>query len=90
MRRVATLLVGMALVLSVPASSALAASSTCQAYNSQTCTTPTTPTTPTTTTGIPTNTTLPFTGMDIVLLLVGAGILICTGLAVRRMSRSQE
>jgi hypothetical protein len=87
MKRVATLLVGMALVLSVPASSALAASSTCQAYSSQTCTTPTTPTT---TTGIPTNTTLPFTGMDIVLLLAGAGILICTGLAVRRLSRSQE
>lgn len=85
MRRVATFLVGMALLLSVP-SSALAASSTCQAYNSQTCTTPTT----TTNTTIPTSTTLPFTGMDVVLLLAGAGILIGTGLAVRRLSRSHE
>ena len=90
MRRVATFLVGMALVLSVPGS-ALAASSTCQAYNSQTgCTTTTG-----TTTGIPASTTattgsLPFTGMDVVLLLAGAGILICTGLFVRRLSHTQD
>jgi hypothetical protein len=82
-----TLLVGIALMLCVPGS-ALAASSTCQAYNSQTCTTVNTTTT---TTGVPTSTSsLPFTGMDIVLLLAGAGILIGTGLVVRRVSRSSE
>jgi hypothetical protein len=82
-----TLLVGLALMMSMPGS-ALAASSTCQAYNSQTCTTVNTTTT---TTGVPTSTSsLPFTGMDIVLLLAGAGILIGTGLVVRRVSRSSE
>jgi len=84
MKRLATLVVGVALVLSIP-STALAASSTCQAYSSQTCT------------NIPTSTgvvstaktgTLPFTGVDVVLLLVGAGLLIGTGFVVRQLSNS--
>jgi hypothetical protein len=84
MKRLATLLVGVALVLSIP-STALAASSTCQAYNNQTCT----DVTPTTTTGTVQATStgsLPFTGIDVVLLIAGAGVLIGAGLVVRRLS----
>jgi ABC-type amino acid transport substrate-binding protein len=83
MKRLATLLVAVALVLSIP-SAALAASSTCQAYSNQTCTTvvpTTTSTTVTTSTG-----SLPFTGIDVAMLIAGAGILIATGLVVRRLS----
>ena len=83
MKRLATLLVGVALVLSIP-STALAASSTCQAYSNQTCT-DTVPTTTSTTVTTSTGS-LPFTGIDVVLLIAGAGILIGTGLVVRRLS----
>lgn len=69
-------------MLSVP-SAAIAASSTCQAYSSQTCTTTIIPTK--TTTG-----TLPFTGMNIGLLLLGAGGLIGAGFGVRRLSSSSR
>ena len=86
MKRIATLVVGIALLLSVP-SSALATSS-CQSYNPQTCTsvvsttTTQSPTTATEATG-----TLPFTGLDVALLLAGGAVLLGTGLVVRRVSR---
>jgi hypothetical protein len=80
MRRIATLvvLVGM---MAVPGS-ALAGSS-CQAYNPETCgpTQITRTTTPTSTSQ------LPFTGLDVVLLVVGGGTLLGAGFVVRRLSR---
>jgi hypothetical protein len=83
MRIVAMLLVALALV--APASAlAAGSSSTCQAYNPQTgCNI-----------GIPKKIpdgpgsgSLPFTGLDVVLLVVGGGALVGTGFVVRRLSR---
>jgi hypothetical protein len=75
MRRIATLLVlGIALLL--PGGALAAGSSTCQAYNPQSCT-------PTTVS----DGTLPFTGLDVVLLLAGGGTLLAAGFVVRRLSR---
>jgi hypothetical protein len=98
MKRIATLLIGMSLMLAVPGS-ALAASSTCEAYNPQLCssvgatTTGTSPTgtSPADTTATGTSSsgsTLPFTGLDAVLLVAGGGTLLGTGLIVRRLARS--
>jgi hypothetical protein len=77
MRRFSTL-VGVWLVLLAVPSFALAQSSTCQQYESQVCSSVST----TSTAG-----TLPFTGLDIVLLLVGGGALVSAGFVVRRVSR---
>jgi hypothetical protein len=60
---------------------ASAASSTCQVYNPQTCPQGSTTATPTTISA------LPFTGIDVVLLLAGGTILLAGGLVVRRLSR---
>ena len=82
MKRIASLLVGLALVLSVPGT-AMAANSSCQVYNTQNCNnTTTTPPEP------PSN--LPFTGLDVALLLAGGGVLLGAGLIVRRVSRRIE
>jgi hypothetical protein len=61
----------------------MAASSSCQAYNN--CA----PTTVTTGTGTGTTSsgTLPFTGLDVVLLVAGGGTLLAAGFVVRRLSR---
>lgn len=82
MRRIATLVVAVALLLPgtallLPASAAASGSSTCQAYNPQFC--PPTPTPP--------SGQLPFTGLDVVLLLAGGGTLLAAGFVVRRLSR---
>jgi hypothetical protein len=77
MRIVATLVVALALM--APASAlAAGSSSTCQAYNPQT--------------GClnfqkTKDGSLPFTGLDVVLLVVGGGTLVSTGFVVRRLSR---
>lgn len=76
MKRIATLIVGIALM--VPGSALAQSSSTCQAYNPQLC-----PVTTTTTT----SSTLPFTGLDAILLAAGGGGLLGAGLVVRRLSR---
>jgi hypothetical protein len=81
MRRIATFMVGFAL-LAAPASALASSSSTCQAYNSETCG----PTQITTTVPTP-NQQLPFTGLDVVLLVVGGGTLLGAGFVVRRVSR---
>jgi hypothetical protein len=81
MRRIATLVVAIALM--VPASAFAASSSTCQAYNPQTCTVSGV----TQSTGATTAGTLPFTGLDVVLLLAGGGTLLGAGFVVRRLSR---
>ena len=89
MRRIAILAVGIALLLP---SVALGASSTCQAYNRETCTvtTSTISTAPGSTSG-PTGTTasgtLPFTGVDVALLAGGGLTLLFAGFTVRRLSR---
>jgi hypothetical protein len=81
MKRIASLLVGLALMLSVPG--AAMANSSCQAYNGQNTCQPTT-TTP------PEPPTLPFTGLDVALLLAGGGVLVGAGLVVRRVARRIE
>jgi hypothetical protein len=69
------------LALFVPTAAMAAGSSTCQAYNSQQTCQPVTTTT-TTSSG-----TLPFTGLDVVLLVAGGGSLLAAGFVVRRLSR---
>jgi hypothetical protein len=78
MKRIATLAVGIALMM--PGVALASSSSTCQAYNPQLCTV--TPTSTTSSAG-----TLPFTGLDVVLLAVGGGMLVAAGVVVRRLSR---
>lgn len=86
-------MVGILGVLAFVLPSAALASSTCQAYNPQLCssvgsgnasTGSGSGTTPASTTSAGT---LPFTGLDVVLLVVGGGALLVTGFVVRRLSR---
>jgi len=88
MKRISALVgvLGVLALLAIPGI-AVAASSTCQAYNPQTCSsvsngTVTTGDTTTTSSG-----TLPFTGLDVVLLIAGGGTLLGAGFVVRRLSR---
>jgi hypothetical protein len=81
MKRIATVIVGLALMLPAAAS----ANSTCSAYNPTLCSVASNTasrTTPTTTAS-----TLPFTGLDVGLLAAGGGLLLGAGLVVRRLSR---
>jgi hypothetical protein len=89
MRFVATLVVALALL--VPAS-ALAGNSTCQAYNAQTCNVGGVSQSRSDgsdggATSSVNSGTLPFTGLDVVLLVVGGGALLGAGFVVRRLSR---
>jgi hypothetical protein len=78
MKRIALLLVGLALMFAPSAAFAEGTTSECQTYGPETCGV----------TASQSDNTLPFTGMNTTLLvLVGAGLL-GTGVAVRRMSRS--
>jgi hypothetical protein len=81
MKRIATLLVGLALMLA-PGSAFAQSSSECQAYNPQLCNISDQNESTTTSEG-----TLPFTGLDVALLAVGGGGLLGAGLVVRRLSR---
>ncbi len=97
-------IVGLAMLIP---STALANSSSCQAYGGKTCpTSNTTTTAPAPTTGAATTVaptvsaattatttssgTLPFTGLDLAALLVGASVLLGAGLVVRYLSRDQQ
>jgi hypothetical protein len=89
MKRFVTLfVVGVALL--APAGALAVSSSTCQAYGQQLCAVQgssnnaANTTTNTTTTS---QSTLPFTGLDVVLLVVGGGALLGAGLVVRVLSR---
>lgn len=91
MKRIIALIVGLALALP---SAALATSSNCgssgSGYGSQTCqvsnnTQSRTPTTATTGTTVSAGT-LPFTGLDLVLLVAGGVTLLGAGLTVRHLS----
>lgn len=81
------------LALATPGAALAASSSTCQGYSHQTCgsvgngnvssgTGATTPATNAASSG-----TLPFTGLDVVLLVAGGGTLLAAGFVVRRLSR---
>jgi hypothetical protein len=87
MKRIVTVIVGLALMLP---GSALAASSTCQSYSPQLCSVDSNSNNAatTTTTTTTTQSTLPFTGLDVVLLAVGGGSLLGAGLVVRRLTRT--
>lgn len=79
MKRIAMLLVGISLMLA-PSAALASSSSTCQAYNPQLCSNVSAASTST-------SGTLPFTGLDVVLLAAGGGMLVGAGLVVRRFSR---
>ncbi len=94
MKRIVTMIVSLALLaIAVLPSAAFAASSTCQSYNAQLCqvasntTSRTTGTSPTSTSAAGT---LPFTGLDVGLLVAGGGVLLGAGLVVRRFSRGVQ
>lgn len=86
MKRIAMFIAVLSLML-VP-SAALANSSTCQQYSAQDCTANSVAgQQATTSTTLASSSTLPFTGIDVVLLAVGGGSLLAAGLVVRRLSR---
>jgi hypothetical protein len=88
MSRIAVLAASLALLVSAPALAQ--ASSTCNAYNPQTCklagsqqsTSPSS-----SSTADASDRSLPFTGLDAVLLVVGGGAMVALGLGVRRLAR---
>lgn len=91
MKRISALVGVLGVMLLAIPSIAVAASSTCQAYGPQTCSSVgngnvSTGTSPTATKADSSGT-LPFTGLDVVLLVAGGGTLLCAGFVVRRLSR---
>jgi guanyl-specific ribonuclease Sa len=98
MKRISALVgVFAVLALMVPGAALASSSSTCQAYAPQTCesvssgTSGTSPGSTTVTTSSATSAnsagTLPFTGLDVVLLVAGGGALLSAGFVIRRLSR---
>jgi hypothetical protein len=92
MKRIVTLIVSFALLaIAVLPSAAFAASSTCQSYNAQLCQVASNTASRTTaTTSTSTASTLPFTGLDVGLLVAGGGVLLGAGLVVRHFSRGVQ
>jgi hypothetical protein len=91
MRRIPALL-GLLLVLALPGTAA-ATTSTCQHYNKQLCASVGATSANKTTGSGPTATaasTLPFTGIDLVLLVAVSGGLLSVGLIVRRLSHQAD
>jgi hypothetical protein len=88
MKKIVALIVGLALM--VPSMALAAGSSTCQSYNPQLCSVSPTTAARTTTATTASASTLPFTGLDVVLLAAGGGALLGAGLLVRRLSRDFE
>jgi hypothetical protein len=94
MKRFATMVATLALLV-VPSAAIASGSSTCQSYNQQLCQVAgntTSQATINSSTDATSNTTsassLPFTGLDLGLLVAGGGILLVAGLIVRRLSRA--
>jgi hypothetical protein len=87
MKRFVALLIGMMLIL--PSAAWAEGGSTCQSYNPQLCSVQSNTASKTTTTTT-TSSTLPFTGLDVVLLAAGGATLLGAGLVVRRLSRGIE
>jgi hypothetical protein len=86
MKRISAL-VGVLGVLLLMVPSGALASSTCQSYSPQTCASTGNTPASTASANASSSGTLPFTGLDVVLLLAGGGTLLGAGLVVRRMSR---
>jgi hypothetical protein len=89
MKRIATIIIGLALLF--PSAALASGSSTCQSYNPQLCSVAgnsAAQNSPSATTAAASSSTLPFTGLDVVLLAVGGGTLLGAGVVVRRLSRS--
>jgi hypothetical protein len=88
MKRI-TALVGILGALAFALPGAALASSTCQAYNPQLCSSVGSNNTSTGSgsTNASSAATLPFTGLDVVLLVAGGGTLLGAGFVVRRLSR---
>jgi hypothetical protein len=92
MKRILMLIACVALLV-LPSAALASSSSTCQSYNAQLCNvagntnSKTTATSPTSTA---TSSTLPFTGLDVGLLVAGGGVLLGAGLIVRRFSRGVQ
>jgi hypothetical protein len=84
MKRIAMLLGVLALI--APSAALAQGSSTCQAYSPELCSSVNTNGSPGTTSAS-TAGTLPFTGLDVVLLVAGGGALLSAGFVVRRVSR---
>ena len=90
MKRIVTLFVCLTALVALP-SVAFAASSTCQSYNAQLWLVASNTASRTTGTTSPTSaSTLPFTGLDVGLLVAGGGVLLGAGLVVRRFSRGVQ
>jgi hypothetical protein len=83
MKKIVALIVGLALM--APSAALAQGGSTCQSYNPQLCSVAGNPDGTTATTA--SASTLPFTGLDVVLLAAGGGVLLGAGLLVRRLSR---
>ncbi len=81
MKRIAILVV-VGVALMIPSVALAQESSTCQAYNEQICSEVSSTTSTTASSG-----TLPFTGVDVVLLAAGGATLLGAGFVVRRVSR---
>jgi hypothetical protein len=94
MKRIATL-AAMIGALVLPTAALASGSSTCQSYNKQLCQVVSNASADnadaqTSTTTATSASTLPFTGLDVGLLVVGGGVLLGAGLVVRRFSRETE
>jgi hypothetical protein len=83
MKKILALIVGIALL--VPSAALASGGSTCQSYNPQLCSVASA--NQSRTTGTTSASTLPFTGLDVLLLAAGGGALLGAGLVVRRLSR---
>jgi hypothetical protein len=88
MKRIVTIIVGLALML--PSGAFAASGSTCSAYNPTLCSVASNTASKTTPTTSTSSSTLPFTGLDVVLLAAGGGMLLGAGLVVRRLSRADQ
>lgn len=84
-------------VLAVPSAALAKGSSTCQSYDQQLCqvasgnaTRTTANANASTNANTSSASTLPFTGLDVGLLVAGGAVLLMTGLVVRRFSRGVE
>ena len=90
MKRIAITLVTLAMM--VAPASAMAQSSTCQAYSPQLCNESTSAegTASAATSGVTSTGTLPFTGIDVGLLALGGGVLLVAGVVLRpRINRQR-
>jgi hypothetical protein len=86
MKRISAL-VGVVAIVALAIPSVAAASSTCQAYGPQTCNSVGSGNVSTSPGSTGSTGTLPFTGLDVVLLVAGGGTLLGAGFLVRRLSR---